>query len=429
MNPKSFMLIAGEASGDMLAAELVRALRQELADEPAIPTTDYQPLQTSLAPRFFGAGGPQMAAAGVDLAFDMTAHSVIGLTEVLKSYWKFRRLFHQLFQVARNRQPDVIICVDFSGFNRRFAHAVRQYTRGRADWFHDWDPRIIQYVSPQVWASRERRAFQMARDYDLVLSIFPFESEWYAKRVPELRVEFVGHPIVERYADVNPLTPSLSPAEGERAPFRAGEGKRDGSPGSDGTRHPRILLLPGSRPDELRRHLGVMLEALGLIHAKLPNLRARMVLPNANLVQQAKASSLPAYLEVRVGGLPESLAEADVAIASTGTVTTECAYFGVPTVALYKTSWSTWQIARRIVKVKYAAMPNLLANEEIFPEFIQGDATPDRIVRAALELLRDEGRRARIKARLAEIVASLGGPGATRRAAKAIMETLGAKAN
>ena len=190
-----------------------------------------------------------------------------------------------------------------------------------------------------------------------------------------------------------------------------------------------VLLLPGSRPDELRRHLPVMIGALGLIRAKVPNLRARMVLPNESLVQQAKALGLPANLEVQAGGLPESLAEADVAIASTGTVTTECAYFGVPTVALYKTSWSTWQIARRIVKVKYGAMPNLLANEEVFPEFIQDAATPENIARAALELLRDEGRRARVKTRLAEIVASLGGPGAARRAAKAIVETLEAKAS
>ena len=151
------------------------------------------------------------------------------------------------------------------------------------------------------------------------------------------------------------------------------------------------------------------------MRAKVPDLRARMVLPNENLVQQAKALGLPAMLEVQVGGLPEALAEADVAIASTGTVTTECACFGVPTVALYKTSWSTYQIARRIVKVKYLAMPNLLANEQVFPEFIQGAATADNIARAALELLRDEGRRARVKARLAEIVASLGAPGAPAR--------------
>ena len=195
------MLIAGEASGDMLAAELVRALRQEFAEAEAIPTTDYQPLHTGLEPRFFGAGGPQMASAGVNLAFDMTAHAIIGLSEAMKNYLKFRRLFRQLFRLALERQPDAIICVDFSEFNRRFAHALRQYTRGHADWFHDWDPRIIRYISPQVWASREGRAFEMARDYDLVLSIFPFEKEWYAKRVPELRVEFVGHPIVDRYGD------------------------------------------------------------------------------------------------------------------------------------------------------------------------------------------------------------------------------------
>ena len=401
------MLIAGEASGDMLAAELVRALRQELADAEAIPTTDYQPLHTTLEPRFFGAGGPQMAGAGVELAFDMTAHAVIGLFEALKHYLKFRRLFRQLFRLALERQPDAIICVDFSEFNRRFAHALRHYTRGRADWFHDWAPRIIRYISPQVWASREGRAFQMARDFDLVLSIFPFEKEWYAKRVPELRVEFIGHPIVDRFPN--------------------GRGPRDEGRGEKRT--PMVLLLPGSRPDELRRHLPVMMDALGLIRTKVPDLRARMVLPKEGLVKQARALSLPAGLEVQTGGLPESLAEADMAIAKTGTITMECAYFGVPTVALYKTSWSTWQIARHMVKVKYGAMPNLLANEEVFPEFIQGAARPENIARAALELLCDESRRAGVKARLSEIVASLGGPGAARRAAKAIVETLAVKAN
>ena len=401
------MVIAGETSGDVLAAELVRALRQELAELDSIPTTDYQPLLASLEPRFFGAGGPRMAAAGVDLAFDMTAHAVIGMSDVLKNYLKFRRLFHQLFQLALERQPDAVICVDFSGFNRRFAHAIRQYTRRRSDWFHDWNPRIIQYVSPQVWASREGRAYQVARDYDAVLSIFPFEKDWYAKRVPRLRVEFVGHPIAERYG-VGRVTSS------------EGQGKKGAA---------LVLLLPGSRPDELRRHLPVMLAALTLIRAQIASLRARMVLPNESLSQQAKALMLPINLEVQVGDLPDSLAEADVAIASTGTVTTECAYFGVPTVALYKTSWSTYQIARRIVKVKYLAMPNLLANEEVFPEFIQGAATPDNLARAALELLRDAGRRARVKAKLAEVVASLGGPGATQRAAHVIVETLGAKAS
>ena len=396
------MLIAGEASGDVLAAELVRALRQEFAEAEAIPTPDYQPLHARLEPRFFGAGGPRMAAEGMDLAFDMTEHSVIGLTEVLKHYLKFRRLFNQLFELALQRQPDAIICVDFSGFNRRFAHAVRQYARAHAGWFHDWDPKLIQYVSPQVWASRERRVFQMARDYDLVLSIFPFEQAWYAKRVPQLPIEFVGHPIVDRYA--------------ERPRAKTEERRTQNTS--------NLLLLPGSRASELARHLPVMLAAFELIRAKTPDLRARMVLPNANLLKQAKALGLPAGLEAQIGGLPEALAVTDVAIASTGTVTTECAYFGVPTVALYKISWSTWQIAKRIVKVKYAAMPNLLANEEVFPEFIQSAATSDNITRATVDLLRDAPRRARVKARLAEIIASLGDPGAPRRAAKAIISRL-----
>src|SRR3989442_792913 len=120
MKPKSLMVIAGETSGDMLAAELVPALRQELTDAEAIYTPDFQPLHASLEPRFFGAGGPRMAAAGVDLAFDLTAYSAIGLTDVLKNYLKFRGIFHELFQLALSREPDAIICVDFSGFNRRF---------------------------------------------------------------------------------------------------------------------------------------------------------------------------------------------------------------------------------------------------------------------------------------------------------------------
>src|SRR5262249_27347681 len=131
MNPKSFMVIAGEASGDLLAAELVRALREEIPRAEAAPTWDYQPLQASLEPHFFGAGGPKMTAAGVELAFDMTQHSVVGLSDVLKNILKFRRLFRQLFHLAVEHQPDAIIGVDFSGFNSRFAHAIRQYARSR----------------------------------------------------------------------------------------------------------------------------------------------------------------------------------------------------------------------------------------------------------------------------------------------------------
>src|SRR5439155_1019452 len=117
------------------------------------------------------------------------------LFDALKKYREFKRIFYQLFQLAVERKPDLIICVDFSGFNHRFANAVKKYVRARAGTFLNWNPKIVQYVSPQVWASRPGRAYQLARDVDSLLSILPFERDWYAARVPQLRVEFVGQPI------------------------------------------------------------------------------------------------------------------------------------------------------------------------------------------------------------------------------------------
>src|SRR5258706_4747582 len=358
MNPLSFMLIAGEASGDMLAAELVGALRERVVADSGDSSADVQPLRTALEPRFFGAGGPRMAAAGVELAFDMTQHSVIGISNVLKIYFKFRRLFNQLLKLAIERQPDAIVGVDYGGFNLRFGHAIKQYVRRHLSEFTPWNPKIIQYVSPQVWASRPGRVYQLADDYDLLLSIFPFEKDWYAKRVPKLRVEFVGHPMLERFQKVGMRSEKVEVS-------------------SDS---PTIVLLPGSRVSEIQRHFPVVLRTLELIQEKMPKAKGKIVFPNNPLANSVK---IDAGLEIQVGNLPQALAEADVAIASTGTVTMECAFFGVPTVTLYKTSLLTYAIAKRIVTVKWLTMPNLLANEEIFPEFIQAAATPENIARAA----------------------------------------------
>jgi lipid-A-disaccharide synthase len=395
------MLIAGEASGDLLAAELVRAIRNELASAPEVPTTDYQPLYTSLEPRFFGAGGPHMAAAGVELAFDMTDHAVIGLSDVLKNLLKFRRLLNQLQRLAQEREPDVIICVDFGEFNLRFAKAVRKYVRGRQDWFHDWNPKIIKYVSPQVWASREGRAKDLARDHDLLLSTFSFEKDWYARRVPQLKVEFVGNPILDRHPQGLSLAHRKDAANGVTC----------------------IVLLPGSRQGELRRHVPVLLEVAKRIAEKRKT-RFQMVLPNQSLADYAATLGKLDGISIRAGGLDEALAGADLAITKSGTITVECACFGVPAVVFYKTSAFTYLVGKQLVKVRHIAMPNLLANEEIFPEFIQGGATPERITQAALGLLEDETRRQRIKAKLAEIVGALGGGGASVRAARAVVALL-----
>jgi len=387
MKPKSFMLIAGEASGDLLAAELVAALRERFPDAV-----------------FFGAGGPKMAAAGVELAFDLTQHSVVGITDVLKNIFKFRALFNQLKELAIHRQPDVVIGVDYGGFNLRFGHAVKEYVRSNP--FSTWNPRLVQFVSPQVWASRPGRAHRLEADYDLLLSIFPFEKAWYAGRVPKLRVEFVGHPMIGRFAndDLRLTRPATSVGTVEK-------------------RASTILLLPGSRRSELQRHLPVMLAALQLVQLKQPGVKPKMVLPNESLKRLALSLG-GAQLEIQIGGLAQALRQADLAIASTGTVTMECAFFGVPTVTLYKTSWLTYEIARRIVTVKSLTMPNLMAGAEVYPEFIQSAATAENLAGATLELLQNEARQAGIKSQLDRIIASLGEPGAPRRAAAAVASLL-----
>jgi lipid-A-disaccharide synthase len=406
MKPKQIMLIAGEASGDTLGAELVNALRAELSATHVSYTHDVQPLRTGLEPRFFGAGGPRMADAGVELAFNMTEHSIIGIPS-LKNYLDGRRRFNELLQLAIHRQPDAIIGIDYNYFNLKFAHAIRRYSKTRAHQFYVWHPKLIKFISPQVWASRESRAYQIAKDYDLLLSIFPFEKDWYHRRVPKLHVEFVGHPMVDRFLK------STVPSPQSTVPNNA----------------PQVLLLPGSRMKELQRHLPVMLGALKLIREKLPQIHVRIVLPDEGLATQAKALGVPAEVEIQIGKLPDALATADLAIASTGTVTMECAFFGVPAVTLYKTSWATYELGKRIVKVKSLTMPNLLAGEAVLPEFIQNEATPENISRAALELLQNEPRRNLIKSELAEIVLSLGGPGASHRAARAIANLFEPKAS
>jgi len=375
---KTFLLIAGEPSGDLLASELVLALRAQLPEA-----------------KFIGAGGPRMAAAGVELAVDMMKHAMVGIPTIGK-YLALKRLSGELLALAIKRQADAIIGVDYGGFNLRFGHLVKEYIRNHPN--GNWSPKLVQFVSPQVWASRPGRAKQLEADYDLLLSIFPFEKDWYAQRAPKLSVEFVGHPMVDRVQ---------RPEAGGR-----------------NTDVKTVLLLPGSRKSELYRHLPVMLGALDYIRGQVPGVRAKMVLPNEQMKKLAQvrvARAEQAGVEIQTGSVPEALAQADLAITKTGTVTMECAFFGVPAVAIYKKSLLGLAIDLGIITVKSLTMPNLMAGEAVYPEFLADAATPENVALAALRLLRDERRRQEIKSQLAKIIASLGEPGASRRAAAAIL--------
>jgi lipid-A-disaccharide synthase len=372
MTPKTIMVVAGDPSGDAIAADLVRALAA------ALP-----------AARFIGAGGPRMAEAGVANSFDLTADAVIGLSDPLRKLPRFFRYKRQLTQLAIAEKPEWVILVDFEFFNRFLARAMRRQASSA------WRPRIVKYVSPQVWGSRPGRAAKMARDFDLLLCLFPFEKAWYARHVPEFRVEFVGHPMFDRYP-----APARKPSQ-----------------------VPTVLLLPGSRRAELKRHLPVMLGAARLIAARQAA-RFKLVAPSEDMAALARAFRAGAgpEIEMQIGHVADALSEATVAIASTGTVTLECAYFGVPAVALYKTSLWTYWIARQLLTVNYLAWPNLLANEPLYPEFIQHQATEANLAGAALELLANPARRAEIQSKLARVISTLGGPGAAHRAAAAILK-------
>ena len=389
---KTILMIAGEASGDTLGAELIEAIRRQ----PGGDEID-----------FIGAGGPRMEAAALRPEFDLSEHAVVGIWEVLKNYFKFRRLFRHLFELATRREPDAIVLIDYPGFNLRFAKAIRRYNAQGGGAFGEWQPKIVCYVSPHLWAWKEGRVNQIAKDIDLMLSIFPFEKEWYAERVPGFAVEFVGHPLVDRFPLAKPdektvpLDPDLF------------------------NEQPTVLLLPGSRRREIDKHLPVMLEAAVIFLEKIKT-RLRLVLPSDEMLDLA-SRHIPTGTEIdlQVGGLAKALGQASLAIASSGTVTMECAWFRVPTVVLYKTSPLTHALGRALLKVPYLAMPNLLASEELFPEFIQSAANADNLAEASLHLLRDRGERTRILDGLDRVAAQLGQPGAAHRAAQAVLGTLG----
>ncbi len=353
------MFIAGEASGDAHAAGVIKCLSAEVPK-----------------PKVFGAGGPKMKAAGMELVLDLTQHAVVGLVEVLKNYGKFKRIFDQLLAEVERRKPAAVVLVDFPGFNLRFAKAVKQRFPGI---------KIIYYISPQLWAWHASRAKQIERDVDLMLTIFPFEKVWYKQHAPKLPVEFVGHPLAERLRE-------------------AESGKRE---------EKLVLLLPGSREREVAKIFPILTRVVERLPADLKFVAVAASDELAKLMRHPR-------IEVQTGNAHDWMPRATLAITASGTATMECAFFGCPMVVVYKVNWLTYLVGRSVVKVNWLGMPNVIAGKEIVPEFIQHEATPERIAAAANELLTNAGKREQMQRDLAQVVGSLGGPGASKRAAELI---------
>ena len=368
------MISCGEPSGDLYAGALVSELRRR---EPSADVCGF--------------GGPRLAAAGARLIGDFKGLSVTGLTEALRVLPRSYAMLRRLVAAARAAPPDVFVAIDFPDFNFRLMAAL-----------HRLGIPIVYYVSPQLWAWRAGRMKTMKRLVDRVLVIFPFEEGIYRREgVP---VEWVGHPLID-----------VVRAQQSRAVLRREQGLLADAP--------TVALLPGSRPNELRRIVPVMAAALPLIRARVPG--TQFVVAAAPNLPDDLFTGLDAPL-VR-GRTDDVLAASDLVITASGTATIEAALHERPMVVVYRLSPLTYSVGKPFVRVDTYAMANLVAGERIVPELIQDDFTPARVAEETLRFMTDSALYERTRAALGRVRDKLGAPGASLRAADAVLAVARAK--
>lgn len=380
---KTLYFVAGEASADNHGAALIRALqRQDVALATASPSSGGL--------RFIGRGGPQMkSVAGAEFQDWIEKSGVLGLWEVIKQYGYFRKQFDQALREIDAAKPNAVVLIDYPGFNLRLARALSTSDKATLD-----KPKIIYYISPQVWAWNRGRIKKMARWLDLMLCIFPFEAELYNES--GLRTIFVGHPMVERLSEKKIAV--------ERDPSLIG-------------------LFPGSRAREVRKIFPILIETARKLRETKPNLHFQVAAASDRLANVIKAmiGVEEGHIEIKVGQTAEIMQRAFVGIVASGSATLEAAYFRLPFVLIYKVAWPTYFAGRLLVKVKYLGMPNVLADKEVVPEFIQHRAKSNSVAEATKELAEDAHKRQQMISEFDKIAAQLGESGASEHAAKAII--------
>ena len=373
------MIVAGEPSGDAHAAALVNALRQR---EKHLD--------------FFGATGPLMRAAGVETIVDSDELAIMGILEVARVLPKFIEAFRKLKQAALQRKPDAVVLVDWPEFNLRLASALHQ--RGL---------KVIYYISPQLWAWRPRRISTIKRDIDLLLSILPFEAEWFKTRGVD-HVEFVGHPLAGEV----------------RAQFGRDEfcRRHDLNPAQ-----PVVSFLPGSRRKELQRILPPMLAAIEKLSATRPDVQCVVVVAPSRTVEETKQilTQQNGARSIRLvqGQTREALAASDAAAIASGTATLEAALLETPMVVVYKESAVNWHTLGRLITVSHFGLVNLVAGKEIARELMQAELTGENLAAELLKLL-EPARNKNARKELAEVAHRLGEGGASERAAELITNFL-----
>ncbi|BEH09761.1 lipid-A-disaccharide synthase [Geobacter sulfurreducens subsp. ethanolicus] len=372
------MIVAGEASGDLHGAGLVReALRRD-------PTLS-----------FFGIGGPRMREAGVETLVDSAEMAVIGIVEVLAHFGVISRAFMTLRRVIAANPPDLLILIDYPDFNMLLARVARRH-----------GVKVLYYISPQVWAWRTGRVKTIGRLVDRMAVVFPFEVPFYERAgVP---VSFVGHPLADR------VRPTMGRDEA-LASFGLDPGRRV------------VGLFPGSRRGEIAKLFPVILESAQLLRERYPGIQ--FILPLASsltdgdIAPQLSASGLD--VTVARDRVYDVMQVCDAIITVSGTVTLEIALMGVPMVIIYKVSPLTYQVGKRLIRVDHIGICNIVAGTRVVPELIQDEASADRIAAEIGRYLDDSAYAEKTRAGLAMVKEKLGTGGCSERVAGIVLEMLG----
>lgn len=373
------MVVAGEVSGDMQASRVIRALQQQRDDLI-----------------FLGMGGEEMQKAGVEILYDPTQISTIGFVEALKHLRKFYRILDLLSKAIDREKPDLLFLVDYSAFNMKMAKIGQR--KGVP---------VVNYFSPSAWVWGEWRAKTMAKRGAKIAAVFPMEAEVYEKAGAE--VTFVGHPLLDF------VVPSQNSEE-----FRESLGLS--------LKDSIIGLLPGSRRGEIDTLLPPMLKAAQLIQQKRPDYTFVLPLASPQLEDQvcSLVDDLGTGLNLRLisGQAYEVMENSELILVASGTATLEAGCLGAPMVIIYQTSWSTYHLGQRLVKVKYVGLPNIIAGKEIVPELLQNEVTGEAVSQRALTILENPEKQRQIRADLAKVRQALGQSGAVERVANLILRTI-----
>ena len=375
--PRRVLLVAGEASGDLHGADLLRALRQRA---PEVEVS--------------GLGGEHLRAAGMRTVADAREVATVGVVEGIGRLRALVRVYRALTRILRREKPDLCVLIDFPEFNLRIARVARSV-----------GVPVLYYIGPQVWAWRRGRVRKIARLVNRLAVVFPFEPGLYERWLPD--VEFVGHPLLDRVAATR----------GREETLRAH--------GLDPARR-TILLLPGSRAKEIDYILPPMLDAVAEL-APMGDYQFALALAHTLDRADMEARIRAAGLDVPVvaNDLYNLVAASDIALVTSGTATLECALLECPMVIVYRLSPTTFALGRLLVRgVRHVGMPNIVAGRTVVPELLQGDVTGPKIAAVAQGILDDPEGRARITAGLREVRQQLGRGGAADRAAVIAVEMM-----